>query len=392
MSFEVRLHGHVRVDNRWVQFPEPIRRLYGQASDVSAAANSPLPQFSEYTAPNVACIFTTPPALVADGVVRSSARAAGSAAGSVEAAGPASAHASKVPRGAVEASGRTWRRDFAVRLPRAMLPTFRGLGARVLYMATLSARVRPGVGGGAGAALPDVHLPFSVLGSGRRGLSRSGPGAGGALHSVDLAHVSVGPAEGLGGVAHPAPGGTASGALPTLRLEPWDLLRRRRDDDDDGGGGNGGVGGGGSNPGACGPGEAPTVFTIRHGGAGEGAVRVVLHQRRVLPGGGLLVTLDFGDDGDRSQPPTAPGAAAVRGDAWAGDEGRAAARARAELNSCAQVPLPAGGVAIREWCPQGQRGSQDWPPFAAFSAHTSRTMLRQPSPPPLYLPHNSSCH
>jgi hypothetical protein len=83
-----------------------------------------MPAFAEFSNPNIACIFTTPPASVAAGIAL-----------------PVQPPAQPQPQPVQEQrerGQRTWRRSFVVALPSAMLPTFRGLGARVFYMATLT--------------------------------------------------------------------------------------------------------------------------------------------------------------------------------------------------------------------------------------------------------------
>jgi hypothetical protein len=99
--FEIRLHGHMRIDNRWVQLPQSIRKIYGQHQGEDSPLSELMPPFTEFGAENCACIFTTPVALL----------------------GP--------PEGLTLSSGEIFRRSFAIPLPSAMLPTFKGFGAKV---------------------------------------------------------------------------------------------------------------------------------------------------------------------------------------------------------------------------------------------------------------------
>jgi len=117
---------------------------------------SVMPAFAEFSNPNTACIFTTPPASVAAGLalpkkrkmnakstatVSTSDPAATASATPEKVASPApepSRHSQQLQQQQQERKQRTWRRSFVVALPSAMLPTFRGLGARVFYMATIT--------------------------------------------------------------------------------------------------------------------------------------------------------------------------------------------------------------------------------------------------------------
>ena len=89
-SAVLRVHGHLRVDPRWVPLPVPVRQLYSQGGDDSAksragngwlsgwfgaaeAVSEPdewslMPPFEELLGDNTACVFTTPPASASTGV------------------------------------------------------------------------------------------------------------------------------------------------------------------------------------------------------------------------------------------------------------------------------------------------------------------------------------
>eukprot|EP00968_Pinguiococcus_pyrenoidosus_P026214 scaffold7063_cov351-Pinguiococcus_pyrenoidosus.AAC.4 len=136
----LRLHGHARLDPRWIQLPQSLRKLYSQGvgETLEAAAESALrrrnsaeippfeellPQFPELQSENTACIFTTPAVVLLRGPL-------------------------------CPGEPRQWL--FSCRLPDAMVPSFRGWGCRYFYHVTVSLC-------GRGGALRHLHFPFQIL-------------------------------------------------------------------------------------------------------------------------------------------------------------------------------------------------------------------------------------
>ena len=58
----LQLHGHLRIEPRWLPLPAPLRDVYNQKPPPSAPTGDELvPRFVGFEGVNAACIFTTPP-------------------------------------------------------------------------------------------------------------------------------------------------------------------------------------------------------------------------------------------------------------------------------------------------------------------------------------------
>ena len=259
LSLDITLHGHVRVEPRWLHLSTPVRAACGQQAGGAATTTAvALPPFADVQGENCACIFATP---ASPAVVRLAVPVAG---GSSPTTTSSSAAASPTTT-----SSSSWRRAFAVRLPPHLLPSFRGFGAKIFYVASVSARF---VGTSSSARARggcELHLPFSVMGGGQRGRGLAAQGV--AESVVNFAPMDAPPPP-------PSPG-------PSVGVSGWNLHNRVVWDwehDDEGGG----VGSGGLSVSA-----GPTVFSIRNGPHHIGCL--VLHKQQYHPGDVVLGTFDL---------------------------------------------------------------------------------------------------
>jgi hypothetical protein len=224
--FELRIHGHIRIDNRWVHLSDPIRKIYGQ--DDQSGDHVIMPPYKEFQTDQIACILTSPAVVITEGMHIGDDRKNGNGAGN-------SAHNTIVSN---QIGVKVWRRSFAVQLPDKLLPSFKGYGSKIFYMATLSVRSKSsrssslirlvkhhhqsntvgasggGGGGGGGDANDkgvDIHVPFTIQAYGKneepfgdnsqqkvkRSSSVGGGGGGGGggptarVRFVDLCHIEL---------------------------------------------------------------------------------------------------------------------------------------------------------------------------------------------------------
>ena len=327
---ELRFHGHMRVEPRWLQLPRPIRKIFGQMDNTGGSSSSPsggggggnvgsiMPDFPEFQGDNVACIFTTPPVVIAEGL-------------NIEDILVAKEGEPERPM---------WKRAFAVALPAVMMPSFKGYGGKIFYMASLT--VRNGTLTGADPKAPrgllgrgnpaaqrlinsglkitnDIHLPFTVLSMGWGGASAPTPTPTppplepsdplDPMEPLDPGAPAYGPASpsssprGGAGKRHPSgpivkfsrvflappcvdlphlplpnPDGTLNSqnytSIPSITVDKLDLLNVYGEDTGEG------------------P-HNPTVFTIRNGAGPDVAVRVQLQKTEYTVGDHIMVTLDF---------------------------------------------------------------------------------------------------
>ena len=121
-----------RIEPRWLPLPAPLRGVYNQKPPPSAPTGDELvPRFVGFEGVNAACIFTTPPVRLLP--LTSESRVFAHAA---EGDGTLPA----LPAGSL------LRWAFRVALPSSgggMLPSFRGLAARVVYVVTVATRLAP---------------------------------------------------------------------------------------------------------------------------------------------------------------------------------------------------------------------------------------------------------
>lgn len=238
LSLDVVLHGHLRAEPRWLNLTEPIRAACGQGGEPpTGRGGTPLlPPFDDVSGENVACIFATP-------------------------ATPAAV------RMLVPAGTPRWRRAFVVRLPTDLLPSFRGFGAKIFYVASVSARY-------VGTSAPtrgscELHLPFSVM--------AAGGGREVTKQAVAESTVHMAPANAV--LMPPS-------ALSSVGVAGWNLHNRAvyaPELEADAGAEPG--------PGPAGDLLGPTVFSIRNGSHHIGCL--VLHKQRYCPGDVVLGTFDL---------------------------------------------------------------------------------------------------
>lgn len=156
----LQLHGHLRIEPRWLPLPAPLRDVYNQKPPPSAPTGDELvPRFVGFEGVNAACIFTTPPVRLLP--LTSESRVFAHAA---EGDGTLPA----LPAGSL------LRWAFRVALPSSgggMLPSFRGLAARVVYVVTVATRLAP-ASTGATAATPVSPRPSSSTTFGWLGMGR----------------------------------------------------------------------------------------------------------------------------------------------------------------------------------------------------------------------------
>ena len=142
----VRLHGHVKIDPRWLtdvtlakshHHPPPVRRsFFGMGAVEQSPSNAPsatdslLPNFTEFHQENMACTLSTLPVVLSP------------------------PHLTK---------GQVMTYRFSVALPSRLLPSFRGLGARFLYAVSVSIGSRT-----------HAHIPITILSNGFLGESQGG--------------------------------------------------------------------------------------------------------------------------------------------------------------------------------------------------------------------------